>query len=208
MTQRVFVALLTVGVFLAGYFARVWTDRREAVPAAPAALAKEYVRGDSKSADKKSNSQLDRAKLVAEIQKLRPHIDAYSTQLDEIQAEFDRELLHLLTLAQREKFAANLKKKAERDAKRQADRTPLSDEDIQRAKERPLTSIYWYAVVTPHLEWMTKEYGLDANQQTQVRALLALRRNKFIALVDSTQHPSIRLSKLAPLIERMGTPAK
>jgi hypothetical protein len=63
-------------------------------------------------------------------------------------------------------------------------------------------------VVTPHLEWMTKEYGLDANQQTQVRALLALRRNKFIALVDATQHPSIRLSKLAPLIERMGTPAR
>jgi len=208
MTQRVFVALLTVGVFLAGYFARVWTDRREAVPAAPAALAKEYVRGDAKSADKKSDSQLDRAKLVAEIQKLRPHIEAYSTQLDEIQAEFDREFLHLLTLAQRDKFAANQKKKAERDAKRQADRTPLSDEDIQRAKERPLTSIYWYVVVTPHLEWMTKEYGLDANQQTQVRALLALRRNKFIALVDSTQHPSIRLSKLAPLIERMGTPAK
>jgi seryl-tRNA synthetase len=209
MTQRVFVALLTIGVFLAGYFARVWTDRREAVPAAPAALAKEYVRTDPKSSAKtKSDSQLDRAKLVAEIKKLRPHIDAYSTQLDEIQAEFERELLHLLTVPQRDKFAANQKKKAERDAKRQADRTPLSDEDIQRAKDRPLTSIYWYVVVTPHLEWMTKEYVLDANQQTQVRALLALRRNKFIALVDATQHPSIRLSKLAPLIERMGIPAR
>lgn len=208
MTQRVFVALLTVGVFLAGYFARAWTDRREAVPPAPAALAKEYVRSDPKSADKKGDSQLDRAKLVAEIQKLRPHIDAYSTQLDEIQAEYDRELQHLFTPAQRDKYAANQKKRAERDAKRQADRSPLSDEDIQRAKDRPLTSIYWNVVVTPHLEWMTKEYALDANQQTQVRALLALRRNKFIALLDSTQHPSIRLSKLAPLIERMGPSAK
>lgn len=203
MTQRVFVALLTVGVFLAGYLARALIDRREAVPPAPAALAKEYVRADAGAANRKSDTQLDRAKLIAEIQKLRPHIDAYSTQLDEIQVEFDRELNLLLTPAQREKYAANQKKRAERDAKRQADRSPLSDEDIQRAKDRPLTSIYWNIVVTPHLEWMTKEYGLDPAQQTQIRALLALRRNKFMALLDSTQHPSVRLSKLAPLIERM-----
>ncbi len=208
MTQRLFVALLTVGVFLAGYLARSLTDRREAVPPAPAALAKEYARSPASGDGRKTDSQLDRAKLIAEIQKLRPHIDAYSTQLEEIQTEFERELHHLFTPAQRDKFALNQKKRAERDAKRQADRSPLSDEDIQRAKDRPLTSIYWNVVVTPHLEWMTKEYGLDPAQQTQVRALLALRRNKFIALLDSTQHPSIRLSKLAPLIERMAPPAK
>lgn len=208
MTQRVFVALLTVGVFLAGYLARALTDRRETVPPAPAALAKEYVRTDAGAANQKTDSQLDRAKLIAEIQKLRPHIDAYSTQLEEIQTEFDRELNLLLTPAQREKYATNQKKWAERDAKRLADRSPLSDEDIQRAKDRPLTSIYWNIVVTPHLERMTKEYGLDPAQQTQVRALLALRRNKFVALLDSTQHPSIRLSKLAPLIERMGPAAR
>lgn len=208
MTQRLFVALLTVGVFLAGYLARSLTDRREAVPPAPAALAKEYARSPASGDGRKTDSQLDRAKLIAEIQKLRPHIDAYSTQLEEIQTEFERELHDLFTPAQRDKFALNQKKRAERDAKRQADRSPLSDEDIQRAKDRPLTSIYWNVVVTPHLEWMTKEYGLDPAQQTQVRALLALRRNKFIALLDSTQHPSIRLSKLAPLIERMAPPAK
>jgi hypothetical protein len=55
---------------------------------------------------------------------------------------------------------------------------------------------------------MTKEYSLDPAQQNQVRTLLALRRNKFVALLDSTPHPSIRLSRLAPLIERVSTPAK
>ena len=82
------------------------------------------------------------------------------------------------------------------------------DEEIQRAKDRPLTSIYWNVVVIPHLEWYTKEYSLDPAQQNQVRTLLALRRNKFVALLDSTPHPSIRLSRLAPLIERVGAPAK
>ena len=203
MTQRVFVALLTVAVFVAGYAARIFTEPRGTVPPAPAALAKEYVRGEPATANKKNDRQLDRAKLLAEIQQLRPQIEAYSTQVDEIFAEFDREFIQLLNPAQREKFAVNQKKKAERDAKRLADRSPLSDEEIQRAKDRPLTSIYYNIVVTPHLEWLTKEYSLDPAQQTHVRALLALRRNKFIALIDSTQHPSIRLSRLAPLMERV-----
>lgn len=208
MTQRLFVSLLTVGVFLAGYLARVWTEPRQAVPPAPAALAKEFAGTDTTAAGKKDDRQLDRAKLIAEIQKLRPHIDAYSTQVGEILAEFDREFVQMLTVAQREKYAVNQKKRAERGAKKLADRSPLSDEDIQRAKDRPLTSIYWNVVVTPHLDLMTKEYSLDAAQQTSLRALLVLRRNKFIALLDSTQHPSIRLSKLVPLIERLEQPEK
>jgi len=84
----------------------------------------------------------------------------------------------------------------------------VPDEEIQRAKDRPLTSIYWNVVVTPILEGMTKEYSLDATQQASLRSLLTLRRSKFIALLDSTPHPSIRLSRLAPLIERMAPPAK
>ncbi len=207
MTQRVFVAFLTVVVFVAGYLARRATEPRTSVPPAPAALAKEYARTEV-PADKKNDRQLDRAKLVADIQKLRAQIDAYSAQVDEIYAEFDREFAQLLRPEQKAKFVANQKKKAEKDAKRLADRSPLSDEEIQRAKDRPLTSTYWNVVVTPHLEWMTKEYGLDASQQNSVRALLALRRNKFIALYDATPHPSIRLSKLVPLIERVAAPAK
>src|SRR4051812_3757795 len=203
MTQRVFVAILTVVMFLAGYGARVWTEPRQVVPPAPAALAQEYAHVNAPGGDKKGDRQLDRAKLVAEIQKLRPQIEAYSAQVDEISAEFDREFAQLLNAEQREKFAANKKKLAERDAKRMADRAPLSDEDIQRAKERPLTWIYWQVTVTPTLENLTKEYKLDATQQNSTRAMLVLRRNKFIALFDSTPHPSIRLSRLAPLIERV-----
>ena len=62
--------------------------------------------------------------------------------------------------------------------------------------------------MNPRLEWLTKEYSLDAAQQTTTRSLLALRRNKFIALFDATPHPSIRLSRLAPQIERVAAPAK
>ena len=208
MTQRVFVALLTVLIFGAGYAARLLTEPRQMVPPAPAALAKEYVRTESPAADKKNDRQLDRAKLLAEIQQLRPQIEAFSGQVQEIEAEFDREFLQLLKSDQREKFVANQKKWAERNAKRLAKREPLSDEDIQREKERPMTWIYWQVTVTPRLETITKEYNLDATQQNSARALLTLRRNKFISLYDATTHPSIRLSRLAPLLERVAATRK
>lgn len=211
MTQRLFVAILTVAVFLAGYGARGWTEPHQSVPPAPAVLTKEYVPDKGPGADKKkekSDQKLDRAKLVAEIQKLKPQIDVYTTQAQEIDAEFDREFTQVLTAEQREKYNTNRKKRQERDAKRMAERTPLSDEDIQSAKDRPLTWIYWQVTVTPMLETLTKEYKLDDTQQASTRALLALRRNKFMALYDSTPHPSIRLSRLAPLIERVSQPLK
>lgn len=208
MNQRVFVALLTIGVFAAGYGARLLTEPAQAVPAAPAALAQEFVHPAPSGPEKRGDRQLDRAKLVAEIQKLRPQIEAYSAQMQEIDGDFDREFVQLLTAPQREKFAANQKKWAERDAKRAAKRELLSDEDIQREQDRSMTWIYWKVTVTPRLEMLTREYKLDAAQQNATRALLTLRRNKFIALLDSTPHVSIRLSRLAPLIERVAAPAK
>lgn len=208
MTTRVLVALLTVAVFLAGYAARVLTEPRQPVPPAPAALAKEMERPAAGGSKRRTVAQLDREKLVAEIQKLRPQIEAYSSQVAEIEAEFDREVVKLLEPKQREKFEANRRRNAERDAKKVADRSPLSENDLEIAQERPLTSIYWMVTVTPRLSLMAKEYSLDEPQQAAVRALLVLRRSKYIALFDATPHPGIRLSSLAPLIERVTGPAK
>lgn len=208
MNQRLFVALLTVAVFAAGYGARVLTEPRATVPPAPASLAQEFGRAALSPTEKRSERQLDRAKLVAEIQKLRPQIEAYSAQMQEIDGEFDREFAQILNPAQREKLLANQKRWAERDAKRAAKRDLLSDEEIQREQDRSMTWVYWKVTVTPRLEMLTREYRLDASQQTATRALLTLRRNKFIALFDSTPHVSIRLSRLAPLIERVMTSPK
>jgi|MesohylFT_1024984.scaffolds.fasta_scaffold11706_2 hypothetical protein len=208
MTQRVFVSFLTVVVFLAGYGARGLTDRGGPVPPPPAALTQEYARSATSPTDAKSKQNLDRAKLLAEIEKLRPQILAYTAQVAEIDLGFDREFSGLLTPEQREKFLLNKKKMTERDVKKKTDTSLLSDEDINRERDRPLTDIYRQVTVTPPLEWMTKEYGLDDVQQAKARALLALRRNQFMSLLDSTAHPTIRLSRLAPLVQRVAAPAK
>lgn len=210
MMQRLLVAIFTVLVFLAGYGARVWTEPRQPVPRAPSVLAHEYAR----TAPAGKKKETDRAELVAQLQKLRPQIEAYCTQVDEIYAEFDREVAKVLNPEQRAKFEANLKRQAEHDAKRrvkyeQQRTTPLTEEEIMRARERPMSDVYRMVAVTPRLDWLTKEYGLDPAQQASVRALLSLRRSKFMALLDATPPPSIHLSRLAPLIERvMAEPAK
>ena len=207
MMQRVFVAVLTVVVFLAGYGVRMLAERGQPVPPLPAALARELAAAPH-AAGEKNKSDVDRAKIVAEIQKLRPQIEAYTAQVQEVYADFDREFALLLTPAQHEKFLVNQKKRAEGAAKRIANRALLSDEELQRERDRPLTDIYRMVTVTPSLDWMTKEYGLDSTQQASARQLLALRRNKFVALFDATPHPSIRLSRLASMIERVTPPQK
>src|SRR5688572_30544456 len=158
MTQRLFVGLLTVVVFLGGYFTRAFTTRTEPVPPPPAALARELAPGTpSKSGGKVRHHVVNRAEVLADIQKLRPQIDAYIAQVQEIEAEFDREFTAVLNPKQREKRAAYLKRRAEQEAKRIADREPLSDEAIARERERPLTDIYWMITVTPRLERLIKE---------------------------------------------------
>lgn len=211
MTQRVFVGFLTVIVFLAGYGTRVVTEHRQTIPPPPVALANEYPAGaaGAPAADKAkrdADQAKERAKLVAEIEKLRPQIESYQSQINEIYAEFDKEFIPLLNDKQREKHAANMKKWADMEAKRKANTAPLSDDDINRARQQALTDVYWMVVVTPRLERITKEYELDPTQQASVRGLLTLRRAKFIALLDATQHVSVRLSKLAPIIERVAAP--
>lgn len=206
MMQRLFIALLAAVVFMAGYVTARWTRRAQDVPPPPAALAREFAVATPAKQDKARSAELDRDKLVAEIQKLRPQIEAYRAQVDEIYGEFDREFMKILRPDQRDKFAANQKRFADWIAKRQSDRTPLSDEDIMRNRERTLSEVYWMVTVTPRLERLTKEYNLDSAQQASARALLSLRRSKFMALLDGTPHPSVRLSRLAPLIERVAAP--
>ncbi|MFM8336846.1 MAG: hypothetical protein ACKODK_14920 [Opitutaceae bacterium] len=207
MSQRVFVALLTVGVFAAGYGARVLTEPAQPLPPAPPSLAREFTSPVAAgSAGERRQCQLDRARLVAEIQKLRPQIEAYNAQMQEIDAEFDREFIRLLREDQRERYLASQRKLAEREAKRAGSREPLSDEEIFREQDRSMTWVYWKVTVTPRLEMLTRACQLDAAQQNDTRALLVLRRAKFMALFDSTPHLGIRLSGLAPLIERVAAP--
>ena len=220
MKQRLFIALFSALVFGAGFAARVWTESDTSVPAAPAAIGSEFSRSapmvpDAKGAKKaaaRGEQPVDRSKLVKEIERYSSAIGTYRTHLDQIDADFDRDLVSLLTSEQRDRYAARQKRDADRRAKGEAafaaDTSPLSDEQIFHLQQRPLYSMLGAVSLTMRYDSLTKDLKLDEPQQAKLRDLLRVRREKFIALVDSTPPPSIMLSRLAPVAQKLATEPK
>jgi hypothetical protein len=214
MKQRLLIAFVTVLVFGAGFAARIWTEGEVAVPPAPT-LGSEFVRPPANAAEKKAATRpgYDRAKLIAEIEELRPQIDAYRARVDAIDAEYDQGFANVLNAEQRKAYEAKQaewqKKKADRESRAAAGPPPppLTDEDIARLRQRPFESAFYKISFSGRLEQSTKDYSLDAKQQQAVGDLLRARRDKFLALIDSTPPPTIRLTALVTSVQRLADPA-
>ncbi len=219
MKQRLLIALLTAFGFAAGFGARRLTETGCKVPPPPAP-GSEFVRTGAAptttDADKKAASGLsdkDRAKFATEIEKVRPQIDAYHKRMDEIGADFDRDFVALLTPEQRQLWDAQQKKYAENRAKREAreaaETGPLTDQQVEQLRRQPLWNALWAIAVTWRLERYTHDYNLTDAQQAKTRELLQGRREKVLALIDSTQPPSITYSELASRAHKLvANPAK
>ncbi len=222
MKRALVISGLTVVVFAIGYIAGLRTERTRPVPAPPATLMGEFTSKAATvpataTAAKPSGPQAaparspqNRAQLVAEIERLRPQIDSYRQRLDQIDAEFDGQLAAMLTSEQRTHYAAGQKRRAERMAKGLAEVAtgvkPLTDDEIDQLRQRSLSGVLWMVAPTMKHDSLVKELKLDAEQQTKARELLKQRREKFLAIVDSTPPPSILLSRLAPAVQRLATP--
>lgn len=173
-------------------------------PAPPAAGTKSEPRGAAPGSP-------DRAKLIADIEKVRPQIAAYHKRLDEIAAEFDRDFLKILTPEQRVIFDARQKQSAEWRATREAETTGtdlLTDQQIEQLRRQPLWNALYSVAISWRFDRLVNDYKLDATQRAQVRTLLEVRREKFIALVDSSPPPSISLSYLASRTQQLQVKAK
>lgn len=211
MIQRLVIALLAVIAFAAGYGVRTWTERTRALPSPPAPGI-EFARapatapgGAAKSAPPRPGSP-DRAKLIADIEKVRPQIVAYQKRIDEIATEFDRDLLKILTPSQRVLFEARQKRSAEWRANRDAETSgagPLTDQQIEQLRQQPLWNALYSVAINWRLERMVHDYKLEPAQQPEVLRLLQARREKFLALVDTTPPPSITLSNLASRTQQL-----
>jgi len=217
MRQRLIVAFLTVLVFSAGYFTRAWTERVQPLPPPPVAIGEEFKRAAARPADarppsKPAHDRTDRARLIAEIDKVRPQIETYRKRLEEIDTEYDHDLMALLTPEQRDAYVARQKRMAERRAKgaaREAAETgPLSDEQILRLQQFPLFNVLWNVAITARLDRLGRDLKLAPEQLPKIREALLVRREKFLALVDSTPPPSIQFSELAGRTQKISEPAK
>lgn len=205
MKQRILIALLTVTVLAAGIGAGIWIERHSCkIPKPPRLLGELSARKDS--APPPSAPAPNVAHLAAEIERLRPQVAFFRERMLELDREMDGEILAILRPAQRETFQAIVKKYADLREKEDAalqSPTPLTAQEIVELRQQPLYKMLSIVVVPMRLEWNTKDLSLDPAQQEQLREILKRRRAKFLELVDSSPPPSLMLSKLVPIAQRL-----
>ncbi|MEI6052002.1 MAG: hypothetical protein WCQ44_04815 [Opitutaceae bacterium] len=214
MKQRLLITGLTVTVFVAGYSAGLWTERTRPLPPPPAPLMGEFsvkqTPAGKTPTSPPARSPINRAQLATEIERLRPQIDGYRQRLEALDGEFDRALLAHLTPEQVATYTAAQKRRAERSAKGAAQSAakldPLTDEEIEQLRQRSLYGVLWMIAPTMKLDSLIKDLKITEAQQAKTRELLSERREKFLAIVDSTPPPSIMLSRLAPAAQRLAPP--
>jgi hypothetical protein len=213
MTSRVFITTLTIVMFGAGYGARIWNERsRCPVPPAPPLLG-EISTGNSAAKVKTTPPERppNAAKIAAEIEQLRPSIEAFRKGIEEMDAEMDRQLIALLKPEQMPLWDKMLKRRIEYTQKEEAGiegDNLLTAEQIASLQQRPLYKLLAVVVVPQRLEWLAHDLKFDEEQKKKAWDILQLRREKFLTLIDSSPPPSLRLSRLAPLAQRLGEPKK
>ena len=215
MRSRVFIALLTAIMFGAGYGARLWMERSRCEVPPPPALLGELSTHPRPAAAQPAAPAVQRppiaAKLAAEIQRLRPEMEAFRTRMEEIDQVADREIVALLRPEQMPLWEKVLVRRVEYREKEEKGITPdslLTAEQIASLRQAPLYKLLAVVVVPQRVEWLANDLNLDAVQKEQAREILRVRRDKFLALVDSSPPPSLTLSRLLPLAKQLGEPKK
>jgi Spy/CpxP family protein refolding chaperone len=205
MRDRFLAVLLTLAVFAVGFGAGTWAERHRPFPGPPAALMEEF--GAKRTpAPGTQEPPVNRAELLEQIAKIRPEIDSFRERTNEIYAQFDRDMLTVLTPEQEATYVKKFR--SQRVLQPQDEDKPISDDEIQRLLQRPFRTLAFFVVVPMTLDRMATELKLDDAQRDKVRDLLRVRREKFIELVDSVPPPSLMLSRLAPVAQRLSQPVK
>ncbi|HEY1793092.1 MAG TPA: hypothetical protein VGG34_09255 [Opitutaceae bacterium] len=201
MRDRLLAALLTLAVFGAGFGAGIWAERHRPFPPPPGRFLEEFGGRTAHG----PRPPINRAELSDELAKVKPEMDSFRTRVQELNAEFDRDIEPVLTADQRRVY-----EKRFRDHRGQlppevgTGSSTLTDLQIEILLQRPFRSLAFFVVLPMTLERMSNDLKLDDTQRDKVRDLLRVRREKFIELVDSVSPPSLMLSRLAPLANRLG----
>ena len=214
MKQRVLFAILTLVLLGAGFGAGIWTERRRPLPPPPFPFMGEmpgHRHQPSSGTPHAPLPQVTREQLAAEIERLRPEIESFRKQIDQIEADYEHGLLAVLSPVQRELYATHQQRRSryrEHEEERGQPPKSISAEQIARMQQRPMFHVVDMVVFSLRLDWLIRELKLDEAQREKVRGLLRVRRDRFLALVDSAPLSSLFLSRLAPAAERLHAPAK
>jgi hypothetical protein len=212
MKLRLLIAALTILVFAAGFGASVWTQHHCPLLSPPVSLLGE-IRERNVDVQLPLNDASTIVQINAEIERIKPDVEAFRQKLDAINHDLHQKIDALLTPAQREEFEKMHKRYEQRRAERANSSLPTVESSPSGGSVLKIPFFaesiegMTSAIVVPlTLDHLTMALQLDDRQRAAVHQLLLERREKFLALIDSTPPPSIGLSRLAPIINKLAAP--
>jgi hypothetical protein len=210
MRERLLAAVLTVAVFAAGFGAGLWVERHRPLPPPPGGYMSEYDRGARHGGDHPAPAPANRAQLLEQIAQIGPQMETFRTRIQDIYAQFDRDMDTVLTDQQKALYESRFRSQRTYGPPKDIAKTtgPLTDAQIEQLLQRPFRTLAFFVVIPMTLDRMTTELKLDDAQRARVKDYLRIRREKFIELVDGSPPLSLMLSRLAPIAQRISEPDK
>jgi hypothetical protein len=239
MKKSTALVLLTVAGFVVGLGTGLWIGLNTTTPPPPPAWLFSEFRNVSTPGTTLQNLVQSRPELWseihAELQTLKPQIDAYRAKLEKIDGDFRADLEVLLTEEQKIRFAEAQKKRelprlmsapapqTKAPAASVATTPPpaapspkLAEAPKPKIERAPRTlqessdGLVSSMVFVPYTqERFTQVLGLSEAQEDRLRQLLITRRERFLQISDEVPPPSLQLSRIADIIKRVAAePAK
>lgn len=209
MKQFIVVALVTALGAVAGFFVGKYVEGHAPLPAPPVPWGAEFRH--PAPPNWRRTHPINRAELVTRIRDLQPQLAAFQARLHAIDEQFNRSFDALLSPEQKRTHADRMAtgQRRRRDLRGENSSAPLTDNQISfMLHEEAEHTILWDVVIPLRLDVLTKEYNLSDAQREQVRHLLEVRRAQFLDLVDSSPPPSVWLSRLSGMVQRLSPPPK
>ncbi len=204
MTRLLVIVFMTALGFAAGYGVRAWVERNPSLPGPPGPFLGEFFHGRPEAPP--PGKPINRADLIARINAVKDDLNAFQARRDEIDARFDRDLDAVLDPEQRSKHDDAMRRRRGPRGPADDNRPIPEDRLVYLLREQPGRTVIADVVIPWRLDNLTSEYKLDNDQREKVRALLRERRDRILALIDSSPPPSVIYYRLVPLVQRIAQP--
>ena len=197
------IVIVTAAAFAVGALAGRWYESRRPLPPPPGSFMGEF--GPRRSAGGRPPAPpISRADFVAEVERVRPQIEAFRKGLEDIEEQFQRDLDGILTPQQRTLNVERLKRRAE--ARSAADARRKGEEGLMHLAQVPNMVLLRMVTLQMGYEYLDRDLNFDAAQKEKVFDLLRARRGRMLAFIDGHPPPSVRLMYLAPYAQRLAPP--
>lgn len=194
MKDTLRIVVLTLVVFGAGLLTGIWTQHIHRFPSPPMGPLGEISPDfrpwghDFSGHPHFPMSAEKAAEIQAEMDKIRPEVEAFQQKLRTIESDFRTKLEAMLTPDQR---------------KLMPPAPPLPGDGDKNGPfqfgshfQGPLEGLAIFTIITPLQEFLTTNLKLTDAQQATLKQLLLDRRQRFLELVDATPPPSLKLGRL------------